>query len=158
MDLLKNAIQCRYWDEWPPFFYGFNQYFFQHNPEKAYRTIELAAERSSSNAAALKTVAIMLKVGEINDAKIALDMLKNERDKAKTPALRKMLDKRVSRLNGLLILRNAQKEYETRTGHSLKEPEELIKHGILQTFPNDPLNIGYEFRDNTFQLSERKIK
>lgn len=158
VELLKNAIRCRYWDDWPAFFYGFNQYFFHHNMTEAHRGIEMAAERSATNAAAFKTFSIMLAAGEINDTVVALEMLKNERGKAKDANLREMLDKRVTRLEGLITLRNAQKEYEKRFGQPLTVPNELITSGILKAPPSDPLRIGYEFRDNTFHLLEKKIR
>lgn len=158
MELLKNATRCRYWDEWPPFFYGFNNYSFHNNIPEAQRGLKLAAERSAANAAVFKTFSIMLTAGEIKDTEVALEMLKNQRDQATDEKLRDSLDKRVSRLNGLVTLRRAQKQYEERFGVPLADPNELIKNGILESFPIDPLQIGYDFQDNEFHLLERKIR
>jgi hypothetical protein len=157
-DLLRNAMHCRYWDEWPAFFYGFNQHYFLHNNAEARQALELAAQRSANNAAAFRTFSTMLAAGEIDDTRLALEMLQRERDKAKDPALRGMLDKRVGRLKGLLILREAQAEYENRFKQPLQYPEELLKSGLLETFPEDPLKLGYEFRDQTFHLHKLKTQ
>lgn len=157
-DLLSNAMHCRFWDEWPAFFYGFNQNFFLHNVDEARDALELAAQRSADNAPAFRTFSTMLAAGEINNAHMALKMLKNERDKAKDSKLREMLDKRVERMKGLLVLRDAQAEYEKRFKKGLTRPQELLESGILKNFPVDPLGIGYEFKEQTFHLKKMKIK
>lgn len=157
-ELLSRAMRCRYWDEWPAFFYGFNQHFFQHDVNEARRALELAAQRSSQNAAAFRNFSIMLAAGEIDDTRMALEMLQNERDKAKDPKLREMLDKRVKRLSGLLVLRDAQTAFEKRYGRPPNEPQELLDSGLLKGFPDDPLRLGYEFRDNTFHLRQMTVQ
>lgn len=156
-ELLRNASHCRYWDEWPPFFYAFNQSFFRDNVKEAQRALEIAAQRSSDNAAAFRTFSTMLGVGKIQNTRMAIQMLQEERDKAKDKKLYHMLDMRVVRLQGLLTLRKAQISYEKRFGKRLKQPHELISSGILDNFPQDPLDIGYEFHDHGFHLKEAKI-
>lgn len=156
-DLLKRAMDCRTWDELPAFFYGFNQYYFLHNIPEARRALEIAAQRATDNAAAFRKLAIMLAAGEYKDDEAALTYLQNERDRAKDPKLRQMLDKRVGRLSGLIQLRQAQKAYETRYGKPLADPAALLESGLLQAYPNDPVGIGYEFADGHFRLKEVKI-
>ncbi|NIR51264.1 MAG: hypothetical protein GWN61_18530, partial [candidate division Zixibacteria bacterium] len=99
------AMDCRYWDEWPAFFYGFNQYFFNKNIDAARDAIEQAAQRSPNNYAFFRNFSIMLKAGEIDDARIALKMIEQERDQTSDPDLHDMLDARVIRLSGLIQLR-----------------------------------------------------
>lgn len=158
LELLRNAIRCRYWDEWPAFFYGFNQSFFFNNIAEARRILQLAAERSTKNAAVFKNYAIMLKAGEIDDTRMALKMLENERGDARDPKLKEMLSQRITRLAGLLSLRDAQKDFEERFNRPLKQPQELLESGLLEEFPQDPLRLGYEFRDNGFHLRQLKIR
>lgn len=157
-DLLRRATECRHWDEFPPFFYGINQYFFRRDVKEAQRAFEIAAARASDNAAALKKLAIMVAVSEIEDLQMALAYLRRETDQATDPKLKEMLEKRVRRLEGLATLRDAQARYEQRFGRPLAHPNELLAAGILEDFPADPLRIGYEFRDGTFQLGEWKIE
>lgn len=157
-DLLNNSMHCRYWDEWPAFFYAFNEHFFLHNNTKAQELLEVAAQRSKDNAAAFRTFASMLKLSDVDDAKLAIKLLQHDYDKAKDPKLREMLDKRIKRLDGLLLLRNAQTTYEKQFGKPLTNPKELLESGVLNKVPNDPLRIGYEFRNNRFHLREMKIK
>lgn len=154
LELLRRATECRYWDEWPPYFYGFNQYFFKKDVDKARDAIELAAQRSEENAATFRNFSVMLLAGEIEDTRVALAMVENERDKADDPELRDMLDKRVIRLSGLVQLRDAQTAYETKFNRPLEDPKELIDTGILKAFPEDPVGLGYEFKNNAFRLRE----
>jgi len=156
--LLRNAMRCRFWDEWPAFFYGFNQYFFNKNVEEATKAINLAAERSKKNAAAFRTFAIMLKAGKINNTHMAIKMLENEREKAESEKLKEMLQKRITRLEGLQTLRIAQERFEKRFKRPLRQPQELLDSGILKAFPNDPLQLGYDFRDHSFHLHTRKVQ
>ena len=156
-DLLKRAADCRSWDEVPPFFYGFNQYFFLHDIEGARAALETAATRATDNAAGFRKFAIMLAAGELNDDSAALEFLQRERAATADPKLQGMLDKRVTRVQGLITLRAAQQRYEIRFGHALTDPAALIESGELDAFPNDPLRIGYEFADGRFRLKELKI-
>ncbi len=158
LELLRNAIRCRYWDEWPAFFYGFNQDFFLKNIAEARRALELAAQRSPNNAAVFRNFSIMLKAGEINDTKMAVEMLTKEHDEAKDKKLKEMLNQRITRLTGLLSLRNAQQAFEKKFGKPLQQPQELLETGLLDAFPEDPLRIGYEFRDNAFHLRQLKMQ
>lgn len=155
-DILKHATECRTWDELPPFFYGFNQYFFLHDIEGARKYLEIAADRSTDNAASFRKFAIMLAAGELKDDE-ALSFLQREREQTNDARLRGMLDQRVTRLEGLLTLRAAQQRYEARFGRPLTNPHTLIESGELEAFPSDPLRIGYEFANGHFRLTELKI-
>lgn len=155
--ILKSATRCRFWDEWPPFFLGFNKYFFKRDITEARKYLEFAAQRATGNAAGFRKLAIMVKVDQIKDEKLALDFLRNERDKAVDSKLKDMLTKRALRVEGLVMLRDAQRLYEKRFGRPLQAPEQLISSGVLQDFPTDPLKLGYEFLNGRFVLKRLKI-
>lgn len=156
-EVLRLATECRFWDEFPPFFYGFNLYYFEKDIEGAVRALDKAAARSKTNAASLKKLAIMLSAEKFSDDDAALNYLKGEHRQARDAKLREMLTKRIARLEGLIALRQAQKAYEQRFGQPLTNPRALIDAGILQAFPADPLNIGYEFHAGRFRMREMKI-
>lgn len=153
-DLLKRATDCRTWDELPPFFYGFNQYFFLHDVDGARTALSIAADRATDNAAGFRKLAIMLAAGELKDENAALEFLQRERAQTADPKLQGMLDKRIVRLQGLIALRDAQQHYEARFGRALTDPVALIESGELAAFPDDPLRIGYEFAEGRFRLKE----
>ncbi len=155
--LLKRATECRHWDWIPAFFYGFNQLYFHNNSTEAQRALELAAQRSPENYASLQKTAIMIATGQIDDDRMALDYLRLQRDQVSDPKLKKMLEKRAIRLEGLISLREAQQRFEKQFNRPLHEASELLSTGLLEQFPKDPLGIGYEFTDGVFMLRKLKI-
>jgi hypothetical protein len=156
-EVLRAAAKCRFWDEFPPFFYGFNLFYFQGDVPGATHALNQAADRSKENAPALRKLAIMITAGSLQDDAAALAYLENERKQAKDDKLRGMLDKRIARLQGLIVLRQAQAAYEQRFGKPLIDPQAIIETGLLQEFPADPLKIGYEFDEGRFRLREVRI-
>jgi hypothetical protein len=156
-DLLRRATGCRTWDEFPPFFLGFNEQFFNRNAAGAQHAFEIAAQRSVANAPIFRRMAIMVAAGELDDERMAVNYLKSQRDGADDPRLRDMLDKRVVRLEGLLSLREAQRRYEERFGKPLTDPVVLISSGLLSAFPTDPLRLGYTFANGRFELRKLEI-
>lgn len=157
-EILQRATECRFWDEFPPFFHGLNLYFFQHDAQAARQALDVAAERATDNAATLRKLGIMITAGELRDDRAALAYLQSERDRAMDANLKEMLDKRIVRLEGLIRLRDAQAEYERRFQRPLPHPVDLLRTGILDAFPADPLRLGYEFVDGAFRLKEMKLQ
>jgi len=155
--LLDNATRCRFWDEWPPFFNGFNQNFFLGDVAEARRLVAIAATRSKDNKAMFQTYSTMLAADKINNMGMALQMLKQERDKADDAKLKKRLNQRVVRLQGLITLRDAQASYEKKFHKKLVNPQSLIDEGFLERFPEDPLKVGYVFRYGSFLIKKLEI-
>ncbi|MBG0839103.1 hypothetical protein H3223_03125 [Pseudomonas toyotomiensis] len=155
--MLLRASSCRFWDELPPFFYGFNKFFFDRDVDTAATYLEEAASRATANAAGFRKFAIMLKAEQIQDEQLALEFLQGEQNQASDPKLKAMLVKRVQRLQGLVALREAQRRFEAQRGSPLAVPEQLLESGLLAAFPEDPLNLGYEFIDGRFVLKRLKV-
>lgn len=155
-EVLRAAVECRFWDEFPPFFYGINLSFFQRDNEEAARVLEIGAQRSTGNAAAMQRLAIMLRAERFADERLALNYLVQQRDSSTDPKLKDMLDKRVIRLQGLIDLREAQRRFEPEHG-PLANLEQLVEAGIINTLPIDPLRLAYELRDGHIELKKLKI-
>jgi hypothetical protein len=155
-EVLRAAVDCRFWDEFPPFFYGINLSFFQRDNEEAARVLEIGAQRSTVNAAAMQKLAVMLRAERFADERLALNYLAQQRDSASDPKLRDMLDKRVIRLQGLIYLREAQRRYEIDQG-PLADMQDLIEQDIIAELPTDPLRLGYELRNGRIELKKLKI-
>lgn len=155
-EVLRAAVDCRFWDEFPPFFYGINLSFFLRDNEEAARVLEIGAQRSIHNAAAMQKLAVMLRAEQFADERLALNYLTQQRDSATDPKLRDMLDKRVIRLQGLIYLRQAQRRYEADQG-PLADLQQLIGQGIIAELPTDPLRLGYELRNGRIELKKLKI-
>lgn len=155
--VLRAAMKCRFWDEWPAFFYGFNRFFFQRDIPSAVPALEEAANRATRNAAGFRKLAVMIQVEQFSDEQLALEFLSRERDQARDPKLKDMLAKRTVRLSGLMQLREAQRMYEQRNKEPLREPQQLIDSGLLKAFPEDPLRLGYEFLEGRFMLRKLQV-
>lgn len=155
-DVLRAAVACRFWDEFPPFFYGINLSFFQRDKDAAAHMLEIGAQRSTGNAAAMRKLAIMLRAEQLANERLALNYLIQQRDSTTDPQLREMLDKRVIRLQRLLMLREAQRRFESTYG-PLTHLEQLVETHILDNLPADPLRLGYELRNGQVELKKLKI-
>lgn len=155
-EVLRAAVECRFWDEFPPFFYGINLSFFQRDNEEAARILEIGAQRSTDNAAAMQKLAVMLRAEQFADERLALNYLIQQRDSSTDPKLKDMLDKRVIRLQGLIQLRESQRQYESEQG-PLTDLQQLVDRGLLDELPTDPLRLGYELRDGSIELKKLKI-
>lgn len=152
-EILDRAMRCRFWDEWPAFFLAFNRHFFGRDAQGARSALEIAAQRADEkNAAAYRNLAVMLVANELKDSMLALELVRKERDSATDIRLRRLLDQRVGRLEGLVILRRAKQDFEAALSRPLQQAEELLDAGYLKAFPVDPLGLGYEFRDGEFYL------
>lgn len=154
--VLRAAVQCRTWDYIPAFLYGVNLAFFQRNRGEAQRILELGAQRSSENAAGLRKLAVMLQAESFADEKLALDYLVQQRDSTSDPKLREMLDKRVIRLQGLVVLRDAKRRFEAAKG-VLTSLDQLVEYDFLPALPDDPLRLGYELREGQVMLKKMGI-
>ena len=156
-EVLRRAMDCRFWDELPAFFYGFNQAFFNKDVAEASRALELAAQRATANAAGFRKLAVMLQAESFADEQLALNYLVNQRDAARDdPKLQQMLDKRVVRLQGLVALRAAQRRFEA-GGKPLRDLQQLVDVGLLGSIPDDPMRLGYELHDGRITLKKLKI-
>lgn len=155
-EVLRAAVECRFWDEFPPFFYGINLSFFQRDNEEAARVLEIGAQRSTHNAAAMQRLAVMLRAEQFADERLALNYLTQQRDSSVDPKLKDMLDKRVIRLQGLIDLREAQRRYEAEHG-PLSELQQLLDRDVIAELPTDPLGLGYELRNGRIELKKLKI-
>lgn len=154
--VLRAAVQCRTWDFVPAFFYGVNLAFFQRDTAEAQRILELSAQRSPENAAGLRKLAVMLQAKSFADERLAMNYLIQQRDAASDPKLRDMLTKRVVRLQGLLALRGAQREFESRNG-PLSSLAQLVEQGFISALPVDPLRLGYELNDGRIVLKKMRV-
>lgn len=155
-EILHRAMECRFWDGIPAFFYGANSSFFDHDVVEAVRAFELAAERWPENASSFRRMAIMLQADNFDDAQLALRYLQQQRDTTRDPRLAEMLELRVQRLQGLIELRSAQLHYEQKNGR-LTDLQQLLSSGVLAVLPEDPLQLGYELRGDHIELKKLKL-
>lgn len=157
-DILRTATDCRFWDFVPPFFLGFDLYYFDRDFVEAKKMLFLAAERSPENSVGFRKFGIMMEAESHPDLSVATAYLRGEWEKTTDRKLKELLGKRVKRLEGLMALRNAQAEYERRFHKKLENPDEIFSQGLLSGVPSDPLGLGYAFVGGEFRLRELSVK
>jgi hypothetical protein len=158
LDILRGATTCRFWDEVPPFFLGYNLYFFKRKYGEAKDFLFSAAERSTANRVGFQKMGIMFESESYPDVAAARNYLMLQREAARDQKLQHMLTQRIDRLNGLITLRTAQVAYERKNGIPLEDPNDLLASGVLTAFPDDPIKLGYEFANGQFSLKELQVR
>jgi hypothetical protein len=156
--ILRGATACRFWDEVPPFFLSYNLYFFKQRLLEAKQAVFEAASRATNNRAGFLRMGIFYEAETYPDIRSARNFLVGQRDQARDAKLKMLLDRRIGRLDGLITLQDAQAAFEKRHARRLRLPNELISSGILKSFPEDPVRLGYIFKDGRFELKELKMR
>ncbi|HEX5392698.1 MAG TPA: hypothetical protein VFW68_05450 [Rhodocyclaceae bacterium] len=156
--VLRGATTCRFWDEFPPFYLGFNYYFFRRQHHAAKDMMFVAAARATDNRLAYERIGLMFEADSFPDAHVAQKYLISQRDQSQDQKLKKALDARIKRLDALIVLLDAQADFEKRFKRPLAAPDELIRYGLLKQYPTDPVGLGFVFENGRFALRELKVR
>ncbi|QDQ26270.1 hypothetical protein FNU76_07795 [Chitinimonas arctica] len=144
--VLQRATDARLNDAMPPFFHGFNRYYFERDYIGAGKDMIVAANRSEPvNRSALSSIAARW-FERGYQPKEALAMIDGMAKQSANPQLTRILQARSQRLKGLLALREATERFEQKTGRKPAKLEELLTSGVLSALPQDPLGAGYTLR------------
>ncbi len=156
--ILARATESRYWDFMPPFFQGFNEYYFNKNYQAAAELVALSASRTQGiNRRAFKAIAAKwYSMGD--DPRAAIGVITALQQASREPRIQAVLQARIDRLKALLVLRQAAERYQLEQGEPLSEVSQLQQRGYLQSIPADPFQFGYDVDESgQVQLrSERK--
>jgi hypothetical protein len=141
--ILRRATQSRYWDYMPPFYQGFNEYYFNKNYKAAAELVELSASRSEGiNRESFKAVAAKwISLGD--DPRSAIGVITALKGASYDPNIQHLLQGRIDRLKILLVLRDAAKQYALDKGQPIGQLEQLTDAGYLQAIPRDPFGYGF---------------
>ena len=141
--ILEKAANGRPFDMLPPFFLGFDYYHYEQNPALGAKWLYEAASRADGqNRYSLSRIAARW-AERGQDAQEALNMVRIMKEQAHGRALKQYLAQREQRLQGLVILQVAARDYKTRTGLSIVRLNQLQEAGILEQLPVDPVGLGY---------------
>lgn len=142
--ILMNATHGRPFDSLPPFYYGFNLYYFNKDSTTAARWMREAAKREESqqNRFALENIAARW-YEKGNDPIVAISLVEAMANEARDPAFRRYLFQRVERLRMLESLIQAAEQFEAQTGRTLESLDELVVGGYVAALPVDPLKLGF---------------
>jgi hypothetical protein len=142
-EVLRLAADARPFDMLPPFFLGFDYFYFDQNPALGAQWLYVAAGRSDEqNRYSLSRIAARW-AERGQDAREALRMVRMMQAEARGVALKRYLALRAQRIEGLVILQDAAQQYHATHPLPLHQVSELVQAGVLAQIPSDPLGLGY---------------
>lgn len=142
-EVLQRAADSRPFDMLPPFFLGFDYFYFDQNPALGAQWLYEAANRSDEeNRFSLSRIAARW-AERGKDAREALRMVNVMQAQAHGGALKRYLALRAQRLEGLVTLQDAAKQYLAMRQMPITRVEDLLHAGLLKQIPPDPLGLGY---------------
>lgn len=141
--VLSRATEGRPFDFIPPFFRGFNHFYFRHDPRSGASYVKLAAERADSdNRQAFETIAArwMEKGSEPEEA---VRILTGMQQTSRSTSVKRYIEERIVSLKKLIALRTAADKYRNRTGHAPRQLSDLVKSGDMNKLPANPAGRAY---------------
>lgn len=141
--VLAEGVHCRTWDPMPPFFQGFNEFYFNNDPMEAGRLVSVAAQRAEGpQRLGLQNIASRwLTHGQQPEFAIAVIMAM--RESTSDHNQRRLLGARIERLQGLVALRQAAATYTAERGMPITSLQALVDASYLEALPVDPFQRGY---------------
>ena len=134
--LLKKATSYRTWDFNPPYYLGFNHYYFLKDNATASKYLMEAANRGGGPSF-IVPLATRLSVYQ-NSLTPAILLLEEQLKTTQDPFMVKHLQ---TRLNVIIVLDKLEKrvtEYKKRYGHFPKKISDLITGKMIENLPKDP--------------------
>lgn len=155
--ILDQATRGRDWDYLPPFFQGFNAYYFNQEYDKAGQLIEIAASRAQGkNAEAMRDIAAKWYT-KGDDPKAAIGIITALKEGSRDPGMQRRLQGRIDRLEALITLREAAQRYNAERDEPLQALSQLQQFGYLDAIPVDPFRAGFEVDgQGQVQVASRK--
>lgn len=157
--ILARATASRYWDFMPPFFQGFNEYYFNKDYQAAAELVELSAGRTEGlNRESFKAIAAKwYSLGD--DPRAAIGIISALMQASSDPRMQRLLQARIDRLKALLVLRQAAERYRLEQGASLADLPQLLQRGYLEAIPEDPFQYGFQVDEKgQVQLRSKRRK
>nr|WP_319392811.1 hypothetical protein [uncultured Desulfobacter sp.] len=139
--LLKKSTKHRIWDYKPPYYLGFNTYYFLKDNAKASKYMMEAAKRGNGPSFLVPLATRLLTYQ--NELEPAILLLKEQ---LRTTRNQKMRGHLRTRLEAIIILNQLKKkslEYKNKYGHSPEHIQDLVSCGLIPKIPDDP--YGGEF-------------
>jgi len=135
-DLLAKGSRHRNWDWMPPFFAGFNYFYFLQENEKASAFLMEASRRPFANPM-LASIASKLAFKE-RRTETSIQFLEEMLQRTDDELTKQRFKKRIEALRGILLLEQAVAQYQKRYHEKPKSFELLVAKGIIQNVPQDP--------------------
>ena len=141
--ILARSTKYRSWDPTPPFFQGFNEYYFNNDPVAAGRLATIAAQRSEgTQKLGLQGLASKW-LAHGQQPELAIAMIRAMIETTNDINQRRILTARVERLEGLVALRKAAAAYAADLGRPTSHLQMLVDTSYIEAIPADPFRRGY---------------
>ena len=154
--LLEKATASRYWDFNPPFYLGFNHYFFLHDNATASQYLMEAAKRGGGPNF-LVPLATRLSVLQ-NKLTPAILLLQEQLKSTQDPVMIRHLQ---TRLKTVIILDKLEKKIEQYQSIHDRLPEklnDLISDGLIDRLPDDPYGGQFYIQPNGRVFTTSKLR
>ena len=144
--ILERAGRKRFFDYQPSFFYGFNQWYYKHDPAGAATFMRAAAEKLPDPDQRLTMQNMAARwIDKADDTELAIRVVEAMAKEVERKDFRAYLEQRVVRLRQLLQIRTAAAIYRERYGRPVSTLQELVDSGTLPALPQDPFGFGFGF-------------
>lgn len=143
-NILRAASEARPFDWQPAFYYAFNAFHFQKNPEEGSKWMRIAAEHTTdeNEKIQLQQVAAIW-AGKVEDLELAIRLHRAMAKETKHRSFAKFLEKRAQRLENLLVLQRAISRFIEATGDKPLRLQQLLESAVLSSIPVDPFGMQY---------------
>ena len=148
LSIQQAATAARPWDAMPPFFLGFDYYYFLHDSIAGGQNLQIAAQRSPPGNREAVLVMAAHWTEKSDDPRVAIGIIDAMAKGTRDRELKHHLEARIERLQGLALLRDAAKLFAARERRPPADIAELLGPGLLVTLPADPLGQGYALDKN----------
>lgn len=148
--ILRRAMQARYFDYQPSFYYGFNLIHFKHDPVAASAALREAASRmpiDDNDRLMLENMAVRW-LDRVDDLDMAIDVIETMAKGVNRNDFRQYLQARAQRLRLLKEVRTAAAAFRQSTGQPLRYLDELVATRLLPSIPVDPFKLGFSVDAN----------
>lgn len=143
-DVLARATDARSFDWQPPFYFAFNEFYFNKNPVLGAEWLRRAAKHAKDEEYSLAFEQIAASwVAKGPDIELAIRMHRDMAKAAKHKEFAAYLEKRVVRLENQRDIEAAARQFRERYAHGPVQLEDLVRSGLLQSIPADPFGATY---------------
>lgn len=143
-DLIAKGADTITWDQYLPFFAGFNYYYFLDNSEKGFNYLREASRRSGGNPFYDRLASRI--AYKANKTELAIMYLEEQIKQAELQGLKgtmRDVEKRLEVLKGIKVIEAAVLTYQNLFGKLPIDIDELVKLGVLITIPKEPSGGSY---------------
>jgi hypothetical protein len=156
-DIVIRATHARPWDYSPPFFYGFNQYYFAHDAVGGAEGLKIAAARSEEGNRAALTAMAARWYERGAEPKVAMAMIDALVIGTRNRDLKAHLLARKARIETLEKLQVAAAAFRSAKGRNPASFDELVSAGLISGIPEDPLGEGFTLDKSGTPIVEQRV-